>query len=83
VEGRGLAARVYLPLLDLGRVFSLFSRFRLQRPPLCGWSAVAQHVALTYATTVVVGLAPHQAGRAGLVRSPIRMLADTWEGVLL
>jgi hypothetical protein len=24
-----------------GRVFSLFSSFRLQRPPLCGWSAVA------------------------------------------
>lgn len=25
-----------------GRVFSLFSYFRLQRPPLCGWSAVAR-----------------------------------------
>jgi Domain of unknown function (DUF5615) len=46
-----------------GRVFSLFSHFRLQRPPLCGWSAVAQHVALTYAATVVVGLAAHHAGR--------------------
>ena len=31
-----------------GRVFSLFSFFRLQRPPLSGWSAVASRVALTY-----------------------------------
>jgi hypothetical protein len=65
-----------------GRVFSLFSRFRLQRPPLCGWSAVAQHVALTYAATVVVGLAAHQAGRPDLIRSPTRVLAHTWEGLL-
>lgn len=32
-----------------GRVFSLFSLFRLQCPPLAGWSAVACRVALTYA----------------------------------
>ena len=36
--------------------------FRLQRPPLGGWSAIATQVALTYAATVVVGLAAHQAG---------------------
>jgi Transposase DDE domain len=28
-----------------GRVFSLFSLFRLQRPPLAGWSAIASQVA--------------------------------------
>jgi hypothetical protein len=65
-----------------GRVYSLFSRFRLQRPPLCGWSAVAQHVALIYAATVVVGLAAHQAGRPDLIRSPTRVLAHTWEGLV-
>ena len=63
-----------------GRVFSLFSCFRLQRPPLAGWSAVATQVALTYAATVVVGLAAHQAGRPDLIRSPKRVLAHTWEG---
>src|SRR5258706_3969767 len=63
-----------------GRVFSLFSPFRLQRPPLAGWSAVATQVALTYAATVVVGLAAHRAGRPDLVRSPKRVLAHSWEG---
>jgi hypothetical protein len=65
-----------------GRVFSLFSLFRLQRPPLCGWSAVTSHVALTYAATVVVALAAHQAARPDLTRSPKRVLAYTWEGML-
>jgi hypothetical protein len=65
-----------------GRVFSLFSPFRLQRPPLCGWTTVAQQVALTYAATVVVGLAAQQAGRPDLIRSPKRVLAHTWEGLL-
>ena len=37
-----------------GRVF-LF--FHLQRPPLCGWSAIARQVALTYAASIIVGLA--------------------------
>src|SRR5947209_5985983 len=37
-----------------GRVF-LF--FHLQRPPLCGWSEMASQVALTYAASVIVGLA--------------------------
>ena len=62
-----------------GRVFSLFSPFRLQRPPLRGWPAVATQVALTYAATVVVGLAAHQAARPDLIRSPKRVLAHTWE----
>jgi transposase len=65
-----------------GRVFSLFSLSRLQRPPLAGWSAVTSRVALTYAATVVVGLAAHQAGRPDLIRSPKRVLAHTWESLL-
>lgn len=65
-----------------GRVFSRFSLFRLQRPPLCGWSAVAQRVALIYAATAVVALAAQQAGRPDLIRSPKRVLAHTWEGLL-
>jgi transposase len=63
-----------------GRVFGLFGYFRLQRPPLYGWSAVAAHVALIYAATVVVGLSAQQAGRPDLIRSPTRVLAHTWEG---
>jgi len=65
-----------------GRVFSLFSPFRLQRPPLAGWTAVEIRVALTYAATLTVGLAAHQAGRPELIRSPTRVLAHTWEGLL-
>jgi len=65
-----------------GRVFSLFGLFRLQRPPLSGWSAIASRVALTYTATVVVGLAAHQAGRPDLIRSPKRVLAHAWEGIL-
>jgi transposase len=60
-----------------GRVF-LF--FHLQRPPLCGWSAVAMRVALTYAATIVVALAAHQAERSDLIRSPKQVLAHLWEG---
>jgi hypothetical protein len=60
-----------------GRVF-LF--FRLQRPPLCGWSAIAIRVALTYTASIVVGLAAQQAGRPDLIRSPKRVLVHTWEG---
>jgi hypothetical protein len=66
----------------LRRVFSLFSCFRLQRPPLAGWSAVCTRVALTYAAAVVIGLAAQQAGRPDLIRSPKRVLAHTWEGLL-
>jgi hypothetical protein len=60
--------------LQPGRVFSLVSRFRLQRQPLAGWSSIAAQVALTYAATVI-GLAAHQAGRPDLIRSPKRVLA--------
>jgi hypothetical protein len=65
-----------------GRIFSLFGLFRLQRPPLTGWSAVAARVALTYAATIVVALAAQQAGRPDLIRAPKRVLAHTWESVL-
>lgn len=65
-----------------GRAFSLFSLFRLQRPPLAGWSAIPARVMLTYAATLVVGLAAQQAGRPDLIRSPKRVLAHTWEGLL-
>jgi len=58
-----------------GRVF-LF--FHLQRPPLCGWSEMASQVALTYAASVIVGLAAQQAGRPDLIRSPKRVLAHLW-----
>src|SRR2546429_4565932 len=50
------------------------------RPPLCGWSEVASQVALTYAASLVVGLAAQQAGRPDLIRSPKRVLAHLWEG---
>jgi transposase len=60
-----------------GRVF-LF--FRLQRPPLAGWSTVARQVALTYTATIIVALAAQRAGRPDLIRSPKRVLAHTWEG---
>ena len=57
--------------------------FRLQRPPLVGWTAVTQRVALTYTASIVVGLAAHHAGRSDLVRSPKRVLAHDWEGLLV
>jgi hypothetical protein len=62
-----------------GRVFSLFSRFRPQRLPLSGRSGVSSRIAPTYAATVVVGLAAHQAGRLDWIRSPKRVLAHTWQ----
>jgi hypothetical protein len=49
-----------------GRVF-LF--FHLQRPPLCGWTAIVSQVALTYTATILVALAPEPAGRPDLIRS--------------
>ncbi len=54
--------------------------FRLQRPPVVGWTAVVQRVALTYAATIVVALAAHHAGRPDLIRSPKRVLAHLWVG---
>ena len=65
-----------------GRVFSLCGLFRLQRPPLAGWSAVASRGALTYGATIVGGLAAQQAGHPDLIRPPKRVLAHTWEGLL-
>jgi len=62
-----------------GRVF-LF--FRLQRPPLSGWSAVTCQVALTYIAVLVVALIAHDAGRPDLIRSPARVLAHCWERLL-
>jgi hypothetical protein len=59
-----------------GRVF-LF--FRLQRPPLSGWSEIASQVALTYTASLIVGLAAQQAGHPDLIRSPKRVLAHLWE----
>ena len=59
-----------------GRVFRCFD---LQRPPVCGWSAVVQRVALVYTATLVVALAAQQADRVDLIRSPTRVLAHLWE----
>lgn len=62
-----------------GRVFRFFG---LQRPPVCGWTAVVQRVALTYTAAIVVALPAHQAARPDLIRSPKRVLAHLWEGGL-
>src|SRR5258706_13425513 len=56
-----------------------FLFFHLQRPPLCGWSAIARQVALTYSASIIVALAAQQAGRPDLIRSPKRVLAHLWE----
>jgi len=55
--------------------------FRLQRPPLVGWTALTQQVALTYTASILVGLAAQDAGRPDLIRSPKRVLAHAWEGL--
>src|SRR5579885_2361931 len=60
----------------------LFRVFPLQRPPLAGWTALTQAVALTFTATIIVALAAQQAGRPDLIRSPSRVLAHTWEGLL-
>ena len=69
------------------RVERFFGRvlvfFRLQRPPVFGWSAVETRVALTYAAVWVIALAAWQAGRPELIRSPRLVLAHVWEGLLL
>jgi Transposase DDE domain len=57
--------------------------FRLQRPPVFGWSAVETRVALTYAAVWVIALAAWQAGRPELMRSPRVVLAHVWEGMQL
>jgi hypothetical protein len=55
--------------------------FRLQRPPVFGWSAVETCVALTYAVVWVIALTAWQAGRPDLIRSPRLLLAHVWEGM--
>jgi hypothetical protein len=62
-----------------GRVFRFFG---LQRPPVVGWTAVVQHVALAYTAALVVALVAHQAGRPELIRAPKRVLAHLWEAGL-
>jgi len=62
-----------------GRVFRYFG---LQRPPVCGWTAVVQRVALSYTATIIVALAAQHADRPDLIRSPKRVLAHLWEGSL-
>ena len=56
--------------------------FHLQRPPLVGWTALTQQVALAYTASIIVGLAAQQADRPDLIRSPKRVLAHSWEGLL-
>ncbi len=60
-----------------GRVFLCL---HLQRPPLCGWSAIARQVALTYTASLSIALAAKPAGRPDLIRSPKRVFAHTWQG---
>jgi len=55
--------------------------FRLQRPPVFGWSAVETRVALTYSAVWVIALAAWQEGRPSLIRSPRLVLAHVWEGM--
>jgi hypothetical protein len=55
--------------------------FRLQRPPVLGWSAVETRVALTYAAAWVIALAAWQVRRPELIRSPRLVLAHVWEGM--
>src|SRR5438128_7072267 len=62
-----------------GRVF-LF--FHLQRPPMCGWSAIAQQVALTYTASIIVGLAAQHAGRSNLIRSRHSRLSSLLGGFM-
>jgi Transposase DDE domain len=57
--------------------------FRLQRPPVFGWSAVVTRMALTYAAVWVIALVAWQAGRPDFIRSPRHVLAHVWEGVEL
>jgi hypothetical protein len=54
--------------------------FRLQRPPVFGWSAVEIRVALTYAAVWVIASAAWQACRPDLLCSPRRVLAHVGRG---
>jgi len=59
-----------------GRVF-LF--FRLQRPPLTGWSSFVSQVSLTYTASIIVALAAWNAHRPDLIRSPKRVLVHPFK----
>jgi len=61
-----------------GRVFVFF---RLQRPPVYGWSAIETRVARTYAAVWVIALVAWQVGHPDLIRSPRRVLAHVWDGL--
>ena len=54
----------------------------MQRLPLCGRLAIARQVILTYTATIIVALAAQQARRSDLIRSPKRVLAHAWEGLM-
>src|SRR5215469_14092020 len=72
LDGRAVrSARQYRSFFSRVMVF-----FRLQRPPVSGWSAVEIRVALTYAAVWVIALSAWQAGRPALIRSPRLVLAD-------
>jgi len=43
---------------------------------------VTCQVALTYTAVIVVALTAHDAGRPDLIRSPARVLAHSWEGIV-
>jgi hypothetical protein len=53
--------------------------FHLHRPKLGGWSTLTSQVALPYTATIMIALAAHSADRPDLIRSPKRVLANTWE----
>lgn len=61
----------------------LFRAFGVQRPPLTGWAAVTCCVALSFTATIIVALAAHDAARPDLIRSPKRVLAHSWEGLIM
>lgn len=53
------------------------------RPPLAGRTAVTQQVAPTFTASVIVDLAAHHAARPDRARSPKRVFAHDWEGLLV
>jgi transposase len=55
--------------------------FRLQRPPVFGWSAIETHVALAYAAAWVIALGALQARRPDLIRSRRLVPVPVWEGM--
>ena len=70
-------------LLCRGSGLHVLLFYHMQRPQLCGCSAIARQVALTYTASIIVVLAPQQAGRPDLIRSPKRVLAHTWKDLAM